>query len=383
MLVKKLAGLLVSIICFGLMSAAPSLAQTIETNASFAYMVDADTGAVLLDKDAKQAMNPSSMSKLMTLYVLFEELESGRVSLTDTFRVSEKAWKMGGSKMFVHMQKPVTVEDLLRGIIVQSGNDACIVVAENIAGSEEAFASRLNQTAQRIGLEHSHFVNATGWPHPDHVMSSSDIVKLSKAIINDFPEYYHYFAEQEFTYNKITQQNRNRLIGGTLGVDGLKTGHTEIAGYGIVLSAKDENTARRVVLVVNGLDSKSARVEEGAKLLSWGLNAFENKQLVSKGHVIGELPVWFGASDSVSFTADEDFTTTILKGGAIPLKANIKAALPIPASNKKGDEIGTLLLESEQGISYEIPLTATESVEQAKGLRWFVAMLTQYIAPSN
>ena len=343
----------------------------IETAAKFAYMVDTQTGTVLLDKESGIPMNPSSMSKLMTLYVLFEELKAGNIQLDSTFNVSEKAWRMGGSKMFVKLGEDITIEDLIRGIIVQSGNDACVVVAEGIAGSEEAFANRLNSTAKQIGLQHSHFVNSTGWPDPEHVMSAQDIATLAKALANDFPAYYPYFAENEFTYSGIKQYNRNRLLGNTLGVDGLKTGHTEVAGYGISLSAKDVDTNRRVVLVINGLESDSARISEGAKLLSYGLKAFENKVLAKKGRVISSLPVWFGSRKEVTVAAAEDVIATVSKGGgANNFTAKIKAVTPLEAPIKKGDELGTLMISLPQGDQREIPLVATQDIQKATGARW-------------
>ena len=377
---RTIASLLMLVLLHWLIMPLNAAADGMDTAAKYAYMVDADTGTVLLDKDSKQAMNPSSMSKLMTLYALFEELKSGRITLETTFPVSEKAWKMGGSKMFVHMDTPVTIEELIRGIIVQSGNDACIVAAEGMSGSEEAFAKRLNKTAKRLGLEQSNFMNATGWPHPEHVMSARDIVKLATALTNDFPEYYHYFAEREFTYNNITQQNRNRLLGGVLGVDGLKTGHTEVAGYGISLSAKDETTGRRVVLVINGLKNDAARVTEGVKLLSFGLNAFENKQIVDKDHVIGNLPVWFGSEDTVNFAANEAVIATVLKGDDDSATTKVKAVLPLKAPIAKGDQVATLILESSEGSTKEVPLIATQDIAQATGFRWFSSFVLQYLS---
>lgn len=350
----------------------------IETSAKYAYMVDAETGTVLLDKDSSVAMNPSSMSKLMTMYVLFEALKNQNITLDTTFHVSEKAWKMGGSKMFVKVGDDVRVEDLIRGIIVQSGNDACVVVAEGIAGTEEVFAERMNSAAEKLGLKQSHFVNSTGWPDPDHVMSARDIAVLAQAIIQEFPEYYPYYSETEFTYANIKQRNRNRLIGNTLGVDGLKTGHTEVAGYGISLSAKDVDTGRRVVLVVNGLDSDSSRISEGAKLLSYGLKAFENKSIARKGHVISSLPVWFGSKNNVTVAAGQDVMATVSKGDNGSFSAKIQALTPLKAPIQKGDKVGTLVLTLGDN-QQEIPLVATQAVAKANGLRWIKQFFYQHL----
>lgn len=356
----------------------PSYAE-IETSAEYAYMVDANTGTVLLDKRAGESMNPSSMSKLMTIYLLFEDLKAGNLQLDSTFKVSEKAWQKGGSKMFVQLGSEVAVEDLIRGIIVQSGNDACIVVAEGLAGNEEAFAVRMNETAEKLGLKESHFMNATGWPDPEHYMSAKDIALLAKAIIRDFPEYYPYYSETEYTYNGITQHNRNRLLGKGLGVDGLKTGHTEVAGYGIALSARDEANGRRVVLVINGLDSDEARVNEGAKLLSYGLKAFENKSIVIKDQKVGSLPVWFGAADEVALTAGEDVELTLPKGSAGEYTASIKANAPLESPVKKGAEVATLQIKLADGQTIEVPLVAANDIEKSSGMRWMKQFFYQHL----
>lgn len=366
------------VVQFAVLWSATSAHAEFETTAKYAYMLDAQTGAVLLDKNSAEAMNPSSMSKLMTLYVLFDELKRGNITLETPFKVSENAWKKGGSKMFVHMDTDVLVEDLIRGIIVQSGNDACIVVAENIAGSEEQFANRMNAAAKEIGLTQSHFKNATGWPDPEHVMSAQDIAKLSAAIIRDFPDYYPYFAEKEFTYANITQQNRNRLVGGGLGVDGLKTGHTEVAGYGIALAAKDSDSGRRVILVINGLDSDSARIGEGAKLLSYGLKGFDNQVLARKDQVLGELPVWFGTRDRVKVAVGADLVMTIDKSAEQPT-ASIQAMTPVKSPIKAGDQLATLVLTQSDGAQRSVPLVATQDVDKATGLRWFKAFIFQHM----
>src|SRR5690554_4742122 len=236
-----------------LMIIAPASAQ-IDTAAREAYLVDMSTGTVLLDKNGDRAMPPASMSKIMTVYAVFDRIRQGRLSLEDTLPVSERAWRMGGSKMFVEIGDDIRVEDLLRGVIVQSGNDACVVLAEGLSGSEEAFANELNRLADDIGLRDSAFRNATGWPAEGHVMSARDLAHLAHRLITDFPEHYHYYSELEFTWNDIRQSNRNPLLYRNVGADGLKTGHTQEAGYGLTASAVQND--RRLILVVTGLESQ-------------------------------------------------------------------------------------------------------------------------------
>ncbi|MFN7000411.1 MAG: D-alanyl-D-alanine carboxypeptidase family protein, partial [Elioraea tepidiphila] len=249
----------------------------IDTLARHALIVDFATGATLLEKDADVPMPPASMSKLMTAYVVFELLRDGRLRLDQELPVSERAWRMGGSKMFVEVNTTVKVEDLLRGVIVQSGNDACIVLAEAISGSEEQFSELLNERGRAIGLTNSTFRNSTGWPHPQHRMSCRDLALLAARLIHDFPDYYRYYAERSFRFNNITQENRNPLLYRNVGADGLKTGHTEESGFGLTASAVQDG--RRVILVVNGLPSMRARSEESERLMRWAFTEFENVRL--------------------------------------------------------------------------------------------------------
>lgn len=373
-----LAALLVSF----LVTSTAAFAQ-LETNASHAFMVDFDTGAVLLNKEGDASMHPSSMSKLMTSYVVYDQIKRGKLKLTDTFKVSEKAWKMGGSKMFVHVGDLVTVDDLIRGVVVQSGNDACIVLAEGIAGSEEAFAQMMNETAKKIGLKNSHFVNATGWPDEQQVMSPRDLATLAAHLIRDFPDDYKIYSERSFTYNGISQPNRNRLLDSTLGVDGLKTGHTEIAGYGITLSAVDPATKRRVILVINGLESDNARVEEGAKLLAYGLKAFENKTLFSAGQRVAEAPVWFGAKEHVGLVSSNNVTVTLPKSSTTKQRMVLNYQSPLSTPITKGQELAVLSVETEGQEPVKIPLVAEHDVAPARGLAWIKAFFTQYLSSSG
>ncbi|MFO0388955.1 MAG: D-alanyl-D-alanine carboxypeptidase family protein [Alphaproteobacteria bacterium] len=352
-------------LCIVLYGIAIFPAIAMETAAKQAFMMDADTGTVLLNKSGDEQMHPSSMSKLMTTYIAFKRLKEGRMKLTDTLTVSEKAWKMQGSKTFVHVGDSVPVEELLYGIIIQSGNDACIVIAEGISGSEEAFAAEMNKVAKEIGMNNSNFVNATGWPDDGHLMTARDLAILAKHLINDFPEYYHYFAVPEHTYNKIRQYNRNLLLGGDLGVDGLKTGHTEVAGYGITLSAKKDG--RRLILVVNGLESEKQRKEEGDRLLRYGFREFTNKKLVSKGQNVADATVWFGERERVGLIADADIVATVPHAKMPDMKFTLKYNSPVPAPIAKGTHIADLVITQQGGAEQTVPLLAAEDVEKLSG----------------
>ncbi len=336
----------------------------IDTSAKQAFMMDATTHAILLNKEGDAQMHPSSMSKLMTVYMLFSRLKEGRVKLTDQFPISEKAWRTQGSKTFVHVGDTISVDDLIKGIIVQSGNDACIVVAEALSGSEEEFAREMNKKAKEIGLANSNFVNATGLPDDAHLMTSHDLARLAERLQIDFPEYYHYFAIQEYTYNNITQHNRDRLLTRGIGVDGLKTGHTDAGGYGITLSAKQGD--RRLILVVNGLESDNARVEEGEKILRWAFREFTNKNLVKKGDKIAQAEVWLGKSDSVNLVAQDDLVVTMPASISAQDKTSykLKYLSPIPAPVKAGAHIADLVITSPDSGVQTIPLLAAEDVEK-------------------
>jgi D-alanyl-D-alanine carboxypeptidase (penicillin-binding protein 5/6) len=344
-------------------NAAPTDPLALATTASNMLLLDATTGTVLAEKDSAVKMFPSSMSKLMTMYVLFEELKRGTLQLTDTFTVSQNAWSIQGSKMFVPIGEQVAVEDLLRGIAIQSGNDACAVIAEGLAGSEAAFAERLNAKAKELGMTGSHFVNSSGWPDENHYVTAADLAILAQRLINDFPEYYHYFAEREFTYHNIRQFNRNPLLG-RLGVDGLKTGHTEAAGYGIVISAKEPVTERRLVLVINGLADMKAREQESEHILTWGFRNFENIKLVEPGKVVAEADVFMGKAEKVALTVRDAVSLTLPKINRekISIKATYQG--PLSAPIKQGDEVGTLVISLPNGSTKEVPLVTAAAVEQ-------------------
>jgi D-alanyl-D-alanine carboxypeptidase (penicillin-binding protein 5/6) len=358
---------------FSFISLFAASALAVETPAKQAFMMDATTHTIMLNKDGDVEMHPSSMSKLMTLYVLFSRLKEGRVKLDDKFTISEKAWRTQGSKTFVHVGGEISVEDLIHGIIIQSGNDACIVVAEGISGTEDAFAEEMNRMAKEIGLTGSHFVNATGLPDDNHLMTAHDLAILANRLISDFPEYYHYFALREYTYNNIKQQNRNRLLNSNIGVDGLKTGHTDAAGYGITLSAKQGE--RRLILVINGLESDNQRVEEGDKLLRWGFREFENKKLLAKGQSVGEAEVFFGAKDTVKLVADSDMVLTLPISAQKDMHAKLRYMGPIPAPIEQGAHIADLVIAMPDGTEQTVPLSAGEAIDKMSGFKRMVAIL--------
>jgi len=343
------------------LSAAPG-AFALETLGKQVIIIDAKTNAVLFEKNADELMPPSSMSKIMTIYRLFELLKDKRLSMGDTFRVSEKAWRKQGSKMFVSVNSRVKIEDLIRGIIVQSGNDATIVVAEGIAGTESAFADELNELAKRLGMNNSTFRNASGWPDPEHQTTARDLAKLALATIQNFPEYYKYYGEKTFTYNGIKQSNRNPAIYRNIGADGLKTGHTEAAGYGLTVSA--ERKGRRIILVINGLPSKKARSTESERLIDWAFRTFGNYKLFSAGEQVTEAEVWLGNQPKVSLVIEKELELTLNRRVRRDMKVSVAYQEPLPAPIRKGDTVAILKVELPGQENMEIPLVAGEDVNR-------------------
>ncbi len=340
----------------------PAPAASFQTTAKHAILLDAETGTVLLERDADTPIPPASMSKLMTVYMAFEQLKDGRLSMDDKFLVSRKAWRKGGSKMFVMINKQVRVEDLLRGIIVQSGNDACIVLAEGIAGSEERFAEQMNERGREIGLRNSTFHNATGWPEEGHLMSARDIAILSQRIIEEFPEYYPLFAEKSFAHGGIKQGNRNPLLYRDGGADGLKTGYTAAAGYGLAGSAARDG--RRIILVLAGLPTARKRARESRRLMDFAFRRFRNYALFEKGAVVGAAGVWLGKRDLVRLIAEQDIKITLQRRARSKLKAVIAYAGPVPAPINKGDPIARLVVTAPEFKTLEVPLLAGEDIEE-------------------
>ncbi len=344
-----------------------SAAGAIETKARNLILMDYDTGQYLYSKDADKMIPPASMSKLMTVYILFSKLKDGSLSLDDTFSVSENAWRKGGaasggSTMFLKIGDKVRVEDLLKGIIIQSGNDACIVAAENLAGSEEDFAEEMNKKAKEIGLEHSHFANATGLPHPDHRMSVEDLAKLAHHIIAEFPQYYHLFSQKEFVYQNIRQGNRNPLLYSMPYADGLKTGHTEEAGYCLTASAKRGN--RRLIGVFTGLNSNKERSEEADKIMSWGFREFDNYTILQKGAKIADIPVWYGTAKEVPMLVSQDVIRTLKKSKSDEIKLVASYDKPVKAPVKAGQQLGVIKAQIPGQPTLEIPLVAAADVAE-------------------
>lgn len=305
-----------SVLTAGLVLAGIGSAAAIETQARNAILMDYDTGQYLYVKDHEKMVPPASMSKLMTVNMIFEKLKDGSLSLDDTFTVSERAWKLGGaasggSTMFLKIGEKVRVEDILKGILIQSGNDACIVAAENLAGSEDDFAEMMNKRARELGLNNSSFANSTGLPHPDQKMSVEDLAKLARHIIKEFPEFYHIFSEKYYTHNNITQGNRNPLLYSMPNADGLKTGHTEEAGFCLTASAKKGE--RRLIEVMTGMNSNKERSEEAERLMEWGFREFNNYNLLNKGQEIADIPVVFGNEKEVRLVVPETVKRTLKK----------------------------------------------------------------------
>jgi D-alanyl-D-alanine carboxypeptidase (penicillin-binding protein 5/6) len=342
-------------------------AQAFETSAKAAYVMDVTTGTVLLDKNADTPLPPASMSKLMTLYVAFEAVRSGRLTLDERLPVSQHAMSYGGSTMFLDTTDRVRVEDLLRGIIVLSGNDACAVIAEALSpdGTEAGFARFMTQRAQQMGMTNSMFRNASGWPAEGHVMSMRDLALLARHIIEDFPEFYPMFAETEFRFDGRAPSNisnRNPLLGLGIGADGLKTGHTEQAGFGLTGSAKQGD--RRVVFVISGLATAQDRARESESIVNWAFRQFAQKSVLTAGEEVARAEVWMGEATSVGLTVAEDVSTLlpVLDGGE--LKGEVVYTGPVRAPVAKGDVLAELVFAPEGLPKTRVPLVAAEDVAQ-------------------
>ena len=324
----------------------------VETKADSAFVLDFNSNTVLFEKNSDEKQGPASMSKLMIIYMVLERLQNGTLNLDEEFLVSRKAWKYGGSKMFVNVGDNVSVKDLLRGVIVQSGNDACIVLAEGLSGSEENMVDEMNEKAVELGLTNSNFNNTTGWPHEDHYMSLRDIAVLSRIIIDKFPEYYSLFKLHEFTYNEIHQFNRNKLLS-IDGYDGLKTGRTTQSGYGLAASAIKDN--RRIIRVVNGLNSDRERINETKKLVNWSFREFINYNLYKSGDTIHSAKVWLGKDPFVPLILKEDLTVTVKKRDVDKFEVKLIYETPFLAPIKKGDKLAELhLIEKDKTVIKEV-----------------------------
>lgn len=356
-----------SVLTAGLVLAGIGSAAAIETQARNAILMDYDTGQYLYVKDHEKMVPPASMSKLMTVNMIFEKLKDGSLSLDDTFTVSERAWKLGGaasggSTMFLKIGEKVRVEDILKGILIQSGNDACIVAAENLAGSEDDFAEVMNKRARELGLNNSSFANSTGLPHPDQKMSVEDLAKLARHIIKEFPEFYHIFSEKYYTHNNITQGNRNPLLYSMPNADGLKTGHTEEAGFCLTASAKKGE--RRLIEVMTGMNSNKERSEEAERLMEWGFREFNNYNLLNKGQEIADIPVVFGNEKEVRLVVPETVKRTLKKSQAPKIKMTAVYDKPVKAPVAAGDKLGEVRIELDGQEMENVPLVADKNIEK-------------------
>ncbi|WP_367718798.1 D-alanyl-D-alanine carboxypeptidase family protein [Nitratireductor sp. GISD-1A_MAKvit] len=342
-----------------------AFAQLFETRARQAFLVDAATGTVLFSKNADERIPPASLAKLMTMEVVFHAIKSGRLSLEDTFYVSENAWRTGGavsgtSTMFAEIKSSVPLEALIQGVVVQSANDGCIIIAEGMAGSEENFAKLMTERARAIGLENSNFVNSTGLPAEGQHVTMRDLVKLAIHLWREYPEFYKYYAQESFTWNKILQRNRNPLLRMNIGADGLKTGYTEASGYAIV-GAVSRN-GRRLFAALSGLDSENERAEESRKLLDWGIRAFEKLEVFSAGETIGHVAVFGGEKSELAVRADGPIAIFRPIINSDRLLARIVYEGPVPAPIEEGTRIGTLKVWIGETLSQETPLYAAESI---------------------
>jgi D-alanyl-D-alanine carboxypeptidase (penicillin-binding protein 5/6) len=334
-----------------------------EIDARAWLLIDSASGLPLAQKNPDARIEPASLTKLMTAYLAFSTLKEGRLALNQTLPVSEKAWRAEGSRMFLDPKKPAMVEDLLKGMIVQSGNDACITLAETIAGSEEGFVAMMNAMAKRLGMTRTNFVNATGLPHPNHATTAGDLARLATALIRDFPEFYKIYSMKEFAYNGITQPNRNRLLFMDPSVDGVKTGHTDSAGYCLIASAKREN--RRLLSVVLGARSDTARAMESQKLLNYGFQFFETVKLYPANQSVTSLRLYKGKSSEVKAGFTSDFHVTVPRGTGKRIQAQLITQQPMLAPIARGQRLGTLRLTIDGAPVGDYPLLALEKVEVA------------------
>ena len=343
---------------------AVSTAAEIDTSAEYAFVTDFGSGKVLMEKEPDTLMKPASMAKIMTVYIAFERIADGSLSLDDTFLISEKAWRKGGSKTFVEVGKEVSVRDLLFGVVVQSGNDAAIAIAEGISGTEEGFSEEMNYVARKLGMENTVFRNSTGWPHLEQHTTARDLNILATALIREFPvekypELYPMFAEQDFTYNGIKQGNRNPLVYGTQGADGLKTGHTAESGYGLVGSANRDG--QRVVMVLNGMKSMKQRSSESRRLIDLMFREFKLYRFYEKDQPVERANVWLGTQSKIDLVLEEPLHLVMARSDRRKMKVTVNWNDPVPTPITAGQPIGTLVLELPSGKS-TYPLLAAENV---------------------
>ena len=333
-------------------------------------LIDAHTGAVLSEKNADIKLPPASLTKMMTIYIVASAIEQGQISETDSVNISVKAWKMGGSRMFIREGTQVSILDLMRGVIIQSGNDASVALAEHIAGSEEAFVDIMNKQAARLGMTNTKFQNVTGWPHPEHYTSARDLSVLARALIQNYPEHYKIYSEKYFSYNGINQTNRNKLLFTDDTVDGIKTGHTDEAGYCLVASAKRDDM--RLISVVMGTSSESSRAAESQKLLAYGFRYYKTHKLYSKHEVVNQTRIWKGQAETLPLGPSEDVYLTIPRGSEDSLVATITVDKIVEAPVNRDQELGNVTVELDGDQLLNITLSALESVDEAGFFGWLI-----------
>ena len=345
----------------------PKLVPAVPEIPAKAYLlIDQHSGYILASKNRDERIEPASLTKLMTAYVVFYEIQSGSISLEDQVKISEKAWRMKGSRMFIEVNKHVSVEELLKGMIIQSGNDASVALAEHVGGSEEAFVTLMNKHAQSMGLQNTHFMNSTGWPDPDHYTSAHDLARIAMALIRDFPDYYPWYKIKEYTYNNIKQYNRNRLLWLDDRVDGLKTGHTESAGYCLIASAKQGDM--RLISIVLGTPSENARASASRALLNYGFRFYETFVLHKAGEPLTSMRIWKGEVESLPLGLKDTLYITAPRGSRKQIKANMNIDSMIIAPAKKGQAFGAVNVMLGEEQLAQRPLVALEDV--AEGGLW-------------
>jgi serine-type D-Ala-D-Ala carboxypeptidase (penicillin-binding protein 5/6) len=332
----------------------------VDTLAKEAFIIEADTGTVLLDKNGDERIPTASLSKVMTAYVVFRMLKDGRAKLTDQLPVSEAAWRTGGSKMFVPLGARISIDDLLQGVLVDSGNDACVVLAEGLAGSQQAFVDLMNEEAKKLGLVSSHFADVDGLPAPGHYMSEHDLATLALDTIRNFPQYYHYYSQKDFAFGNITQRNRNPLLLRNLGADGLKTGHTEESGYSLLASL--HRGKRRVILVLSGLPTARSRAEEGERLADWAFREYNDYKLFGAGQTVDNATVWLGTKATVPLTVARDLVVTLSRKQRKDMKVTVDYDQPVPAPVRRGEKLGAVAVAAPGFKTVSAPLFAAAAV---------------------
>ncbi|THB68434.1 MAG: D-alanyl-D-alanine carboxypeptidase [Gammaproteobacteria bacterium] len=361
MLKKITAAIVLSLLSCSLFAIKRPVPSAPQIGARNYILMDYHSGKIIASKTPHQKIDPASITKLMTAYVVFNEIRSSNINLDDMVSISEKAWRTEGSRMFIEVGKKVKVEDLLQGMIIQSGNDASVALAEHTAGAEDTFAQYMNQYATKIGMKNTHFMNCTGLPHEKHYTTAYDIAILSRHLISEFPEYYPWYSQKAFTFNNIEQKNRNKLLYMDDKFDGLKTGYTEAAGYCLAASAKSEGM--RLISVVLGTESPDARADQSRKLLNYGFRFYETVKLFAKGDTVSEMDIWKGDKDKLSLGVDKHLYLTIPRGRYDTLSASAEIPNQLMAPVTKNDKIGKLTIKMADKAIMDVPLIANSTVK--------------------